>query len=60
MSIFKERTIELIRQALPDELQAELDLNRLVEVPPDPTLGDFAFPAFSLAKILRKAPAQLA
>ncbi|HHT27549.1 MAG TPA: arginine--tRNA ligase [Firmicutes bacterium] len=60
MSIFKERTIELIRQALPDELQAELDLNRLVEVPPDPTLGDFAFPAFSLAKILRKAPAQIA
>ena len=28
--------------------------------PPDPTLGDFAFPCFRLAKALRKGPPQIA
>ena len=32
------------------------DLERLVEIPPDPKMGDFAFPCFSLSKALRKAP----
>ncbi len=35
----------------PDQVQ--------VEVPPDPTLGDFAFPCFSLAKQHKKAPGQI-
>jgi arginyl-tRNA synthetase len=60
MSTFKERTIELIEKALPEELRTTLDLYQLVAIPPDPTLGDFAFPVFSLAKTLRKAPAQIA
>jgi len=31
-----------------------------IERPPDPTLGDFAFPCFTLAKALRKAPPAIA
>jgi arginyl-tRNA synthetase len=32
----------------------------LIEVPPNTEMGDYAFPCFSLAKNLRKAPAQIA
>ncbi len=32
----------------------------LLEVPPNPALGDFAFPCFTLAKALRKAPPMIA
>ncbi|OWR27929.1 arginine--tRNA ligase [Saccharibacillus sp. O23] len=32
----------------------------MLELPPDPGLGDAAFPCFSLAKTLRKAPQQIA
>ncbi len=35
-------------------------LTRLIEVPPDPDLGDYALPCFSLAKTLRKAPNRIA
>ena len=31
-----------------------------VEVPPDPKLGDYAFPCFPLAKLLKKAPPLIA
>ncbi|MEA4816119.1 MAG: arginine--tRNA ligase [Lachnospiraceae bacterium] len=30
------------------------------EVPPDPNMGDYAFPCFKLAKVLKKAPAIIA
>jgi arginyl-tRNA synthetase len=32
----------------------------MIELPPDPSMGDFAFPCFKLAKPLRKAPAAIA
>lgn len=32
----------------------------LIEIPPNPTMGDFAFPCFSLAKVYRKAPPVIA
>jgi arginyl-tRNA synthetase len=32
----------------------------LLEIPPDPEFGDLAFPCFSLAKILKKAPPLIA
>lgn len=31
-----------------------------IEVPPDPALGDFAFPCFQLAKTYKKSPQQIA
>ena len=36
-------------------LEAE-QIREMLEVPPDPALGDFAFPCFKLAKLLRKGP----
>lgn len=35
---------------------AAADVARLIEVPKDPKMGDYAFPAFSLAKSSKKAP----
>ena len=32
----------------------------LIEIPPDPAMGDFALPCFSFAKQLKKAPHQIA
>ncbi|MBW2992388.1 arginine--tRNA ligase [Candidatus Woesearchaeota archaeon] len=32
----------------------------VLEVPPDPKLGDFAFPCFSLAKSMKKSPVEIA
>jgi len=50
-----------IHAALPSEagLTAE-DVAGLLEAPPKPDLGDFAFPCFRLAKALRKAPPKIA
>lgn len=39
---------------------SEPELHPWLEIPPDPKLGDLAFPCFRLAKQLRKAPAQIA
>jgi arginyl-tRNA synthetase len=36
------------------------EIERLIETPPQETLGDFAFPCFPLARILRKNPAVIA
>ena len=36
------------------------DLAARIEQPPDGTLGDYAFPCFTLAKALRKAPPKIA
>ncbi len=42
---------------------AELDPNEVtsyIEIPPNTDLGDYAFPCFKLAKVLRKAPPAIA
>ena len=42
---------------------AELDSNEVIsyiEIPPNTDLGDFAFPCFKLAKVMRKAPPVIA
>ena len=36
------------------------ELRGLLAVPPDPALGDYAFPCFRLAKVLRTAPVKIA
>ena len=41
----------------------ELDINEVsnaIEIPPDKKMGDYAFPCFKLAKVLRKAPPVIA
>ena len=42
---------------------AEIDSNEVtsyIEIPPNTDLGDFAFPCFKLAKVMRKAPPAIA
>ncbi len=41
-------------------LPAAAELRGLLAVPPDPAMGDYAFPCFRLAKALRTAPPKIA
>lgn len=53
----KNKIIDLISQA------AELDketVEGILEIPPKPDMGDYAFPCFQLAKTLHKAPPLIA
>lgn len=52
MDIFKEQIIS----ALKKEVKGSVEL----EVPPQSDMGDYAFPCFSLAKIYKKAPNEIA
>lgn len=54
---FKDKSAELIAKAA--NLNKD-EIIRLIEVPPTFDMGDFAFPAFSLAKTMRKNPALIA
>lgn len=49
----------MIADALAPALDAG-QIEKLIEVPPSDLLGDFAFPCFSLAKVLRKSPQVIA
>ena len=40
--------------------QKKEDIEKLIEIPPSPELGDFAFPCFSLAGKLKRNPVQIA
>ena len=53
---------DTIRTVWPDTegLPAAEELRGLLAVPPDPALGDYAFPCFRLAKPLRSAPPKIA
>ncbi len=39
---------------------SEMEIFRLLERPPESSLGDYALPCFRFAKVLRKSPAQIA
>lgn len=50
-----------IAQAIANETSLDFDtVCELIESPPDPKMGDFAFPCFKLAKTLKKAPPVIA
>lgn len=50
----KSKIVDLLAQNV-EGLSME-DISSLIEIPPKPELGDFAFPCFRLAKTMRKAP----
>ncbi|USG63759.1 arginine--tRNA ligase [Brevibacillus ruminantium] len=60
---YKQQVAEMISAALTqmgvDTLNQEQVLHML-ETPPNPAMGDIAFPCFQLAKALRKAPPMIA
>lgn len=55
---FKEEIIKLIAGEFEDVKRE--DLEPIIETPPSPEMGDYAFPTFSFAKTLRKAPNMIA
>lgn len=54
----KQKIIDLLEKNV-EGLNRE-DISALIEIPPKPELGDFAFPCFRLAKTMRKAPQMIA
>ena len=56
--IMKQSIIKLLNQYIQEVDEAEI--SEILEQPPKPELGDFAFPCFRLAKVLRKAPQMIA
>jgi len=58
----KEIVIKILKKALKEKdisLKDE-EIARLIEVPPLPEMGDFAFPCFFLSKQLHDSPKQIA
>lgn len=53
----KQQAVQLLKQVV--DLSEE-QLLQLIEIPPSREKGDIAFPCFQLAKVLRKAPPQIA
>ncbi|MCR4906293.1 MAG: arginine--tRNA ligase [Clostridiales bacterium] len=64
MKNFKHQTAEAIASAVlaasPDAGLPAEEIEGLLEYPPDPAMGDLAFPCFRLSKILRQAPPKIA
>ncbi len=56
---FKELVVNALKPALAGQLD-EAKIAALVETPKSSDLGDYAFPTFSLAKILHRAPKMIA
>ena len=54
----KSKIVDLLAQNV-EGLSIE-DISSLIEIPPKPELGDFAFPCYRLAKTMRKAPQMIA
>jgi len=54
---YKVKIAELIKQHVDLEVEA---IEKLIEIPPKPEIGDYAFPCFQLSKVMRKAPNMIA
>jgi arginyl-tRNA synthetase len=50
---YKKKVAEAISRNVDMEIE---NIERLIEIPPKPEMGDYAFPCFQLAKEFRKAP----
>ena len=51
---FKKEIYKTLKNAV------NIDINiELIEVPPNPNMGDYAFPCFTLAKELKKSPIEI-
>ena len=55
---FKEEIAGLIAEQVTDLELSEIQ--NMIEIPQDSKMGDYAFPCFKLAKVMRKAPPLIA
>ncbi len=47
----------IVAERIKEHLELEIEvIEKLIEIPPKPEMGDYAFPCFQLAKTLKKAP----
>ena len=64
MLTLKKKTAELLANAVASKFGEGLitadELSRMLEYPPDSTMGDLALPCFRLSKSLRRSPIQIA
>lgn len=56
----KEVIAELILNQLKHTALKKEDILHIIEIPPSPELGDYAFPCFILAKEMKKSPVDIA
>jgi arginyl-tRNA synthetase len=54
----KEIIVDLLKKELPNLEKSQIQ--DLIEIPPQDSLGDYSFPCFSLAKIQKKSPLLIA
>lgn len=54
----KNQIVNLLSQNI--EVLTSKEISQLIEIPPKPEMGDFAFPCFRLAKSYHKAPPMIA
>ena len=54
----KNQIVNLLSQSI--EVLTSEEISQLIEIPPKPEIGDFAFPCFRLAKSYHKAPPMIA
>ena len=52
--MFEKQILKVVEKALGKKTEVKL------EIPPDPKMGDYAFPCFTLAKLLKKNPVEIA
>jgi len=55
---YKEKIAEVLSSAI-EGMTAE-EIQNMIEVPTESAMGDYAFPCFRLAKVMRKAPPMIA
>lgn len=55
-----ERILAGVRKANPDTALTADEIAGMLEYPPDPAMGDLAFPCFRLSRELRRSPIQIA
>ena len=55
-----ERILAGVRKVNPDTVLTADEIAGMLEYPPDPAMGDLAFPCFRLSRELRRSPIQIA
>ena len=54
---YKKKVAEILSKHIEMDVES---IEKLIEIPPKPEMGDYAFPCFQLAKAFRKAPNMIA